>query len=412
MARIHAEIARDGPMHVRPVHGPRAVRPGRRLLPGGRRRGPGATGDFLTAPEAHPIFGAALSRGGRRRLGSARPAGAVSCSASTGPGPARSAVAILDGLRRERPGPRRRHPATSRSRSKPARLDALADRLARPATACADPRSTTSTAPDDPIDGRHPRQRGARRAADAPARRPRGRHLREVFVGSEDGAFVDVEAEPSTPALAARLDAEGVALADGQRAEVCLAARWLGRGGRPPVSARGVALLIDYGYPAARAVRPRPPARRDAPRVPPPPGPRRSVRPRRPPGPDRPRRRDRGGAGRRRGRPRPPRDDDPGRVPGRARDGGAAPGDPGRSGDDARGATSPSARRSCACSTRARWAASGSWPSGAAGPATDRPCAGSATASRADRRADRTAADRTGRHRTRTGIRRCTYCRP
>ena len=46
---------------------------------------------------------------------------------------------------------------------------------------------------------------------------------REVLVGSVDGAFVDVEADPSTPALLARLDAEGITLAEGQRAEVCLA---------------------------------------------------------------------------------------------------------------------------------------------------------------------------------------------
>jgi SAM-dependent MidA family methyltransferase len=74
--------------------------------------------------------------------------------------------------------------------------------------------------------------------------------LREVMVGSRDGAFVDVEAEPSTLALANRLAAENVTLAEGQRAEICLALDpWIAA-----VAAglgRGVLLLIDYGHPAA-----------------------------------------------------------------------------------------------------------------------------------------------------------------
>ena len=59
--------------------------------------------------------------------------------------------------------------------------------------------------------------------------------LLEILVGSDGDGFVDLEAPPTTPALAARLDAEGIALADGQRAEVCLAVDPLGcrRGGRP-----------------------------------------------------------------------------------------------------------------------------------------------------------------------------------
>jgi hypothetical protein len=47
--------------------------------------------------------------------------------------------------------------------------------------------------------------------------------LREILVDAEAGRFVDVEAEPTTPALAARLEAEGVELVEGQRAGVCLA---------------------------------------------------------------------------------------------------------------------------------------------------------------------------------------------
>jgi SAM-dependent MidA family methyltransferase len=53
----------------------------------------------------------------------------------------------------------------------------------------------------------------------------------------------------TTPALFVRLAAEGVSLADGQRAEVCLGLDgWLA--GAAAGLARGVLLLIDYGYPA------------------------------------------------------------------------------------------------------------------------------------------------------------------
>ena len=50
------------PDHLRPVHGARALRARPRLLPapGAGTRPAGA--DFLTAPEAHPIFGAAIGR--------------------------------------------------------------------------------------------------------------------------------------------------------------------------------------------------------------------------------------------------------------------------------------------------------------------------------------------------------------
>ena len=67
---------------------------------------------------------------------------------------------------------------------------------------------------------------------------------------SARGAFVDVEADPSTPALAARLADEGVTLADGQRAEICLAVDGWVAAAAAGVG-RGVLLLIDYGYPAA-----------------------------------------------------------------------------------------------------------------------------------------------------------------
>jgi SAM-dependent MidA family methyltransferase len=65
-----------------------------------------------------------------------------------------------------------------------------------------------------------------------------------------DGRLADVAGPPSTPALEARLAAEGITLAEGQLAEICLAAdAWVAAaaGGL----AKGLLLLIDYGHPAA-----------------------------------------------------------------------------------------------------------------------------------------------------------------
>jgi len=78
----------------------------------------------------------------------------------------------------------------------------------------------------------------------------RGDRVVELAVrldGDED--FVEVETEPTTPALAERLAAEGVELADGQTAEVCLALDdWIAAAAAP--LRQGVLLLIDYGAPA------------------------------------------------------------------------------------------------------------------------------------------------------------------
>jgi SAM-dependent MidA family methyltransferase len=60
-----------------------------------------------------------------------------------------------------------------------------------------------------------------------------------------EGAFTTVEAEPTTPALAARLDAECETLADGQVTEICLALdEWLASATRH--LSRGIVILIDY----------------------------------------------------------------------------------------------------------------------------------------------------------------------
>ena len=75
-----------------------------------------------------------------------------------------------------------------------------------------------------------------------------------------DGRFVDVLADPTTPALAERLASEGVVLADGQDAEIRLAdGLWMDEVARD--LGRGHVLVIDYGAPAAELYDP---ARRPA----------------------------------------------------------------------------------------------------------------------------------------------------
>jgi SAM-dependent MidA family methyltransferase len=77
-----------------------------------------------------------------------------------------------------------------------------------------------------------------------------GRGLAEVFVAIADDRLVDAAGPPSSPALEARLTAEGITLAEGQQAEICLAADpWVA--GAAGGLATGLLLLIDYGHPAA-----------------------------------------------------------------------------------------------------------------------------------------------------------------
>lgn len=75
----------------------------------------------------------------------------------------------------------------------------------------------------------------------------RERGLRELYVTSQDGQFVEVEDAVSSPAIAARFQEEEVQLAEGQRADVCLELEpWLQDAAA--VLERGFVLTIDYGH--------------------------------------------------------------------------------------------------------------------------------------------------------------------
>jgi SAM-dependent MidA family methyltransferase len=78
----------------------------------------------------------------------------------------------------------------------------------------------------------------------------RGGVLRELQVGLDaEGRFIEVEADPSTPALAQRLDGLGVRLGEGHRAEVNLGlGAWFDQAAA--ALARGYLLAVDYGHEA------------------------------------------------------------------------------------------------------------------------------------------------------------------
>ena len=74
--------------------------------------------------------------------------------------------------------------------------------------------------------------------------------LREMFVGLDgSGEFVEVSNEPSSPAIDQYFQEQGIALDEGQQAEVCFeACDWMERAGRS--LQRGFVLTIDYGHEA------------------------------------------------------------------------------------------------------------------------------------------------------------------
>ncbi len=79
--------------------------------------------------------------------------------------------------------------------------------------------------------------------------------LQEVYVAWGDDGPVEVLGAPSTPELLAYFDRLGIRLAEGNRAEVNLTApRWMSQ--VAGTLAKGFAITVDYGYPAAELYAP------------------------------------------------------------------------------------------------------------------------------------------------------------
>jgi SAM-dependent MidA family methyltransferase len=238
--RIRDEIAASGPMPFARFMEIALYDPDGGYYRSAEAR-PGRAGDFLTAPELHPIFGELLAKAVEQVWdGLGRPDPFV--VAEYGAGDGALAEPMLADLRAT--------PVWASLRYVPVdiderRLTSLRDRLS--AAGLAD---RLALAPDRPFDGLVI----ANEVLDAlPVHRVRRRDegLRELAVEVDvAGALTEVEIEPTTPRISERLDAEGIRLEDGQTAEVCLELdRWIAE--VAGLLRRGLLLVIDYGAIAA-----------------------------------------------------------------------------------------------------------------------------------------------------------------
>jgi len=210
-------------------------------------------GDFLTAPELHPIFGAALARqvaDAWERMGEPSPFTLVEYGAGAGT----LALAILAGLRDDG------SPLAEALAYAPIELNRhrLAELRARASAA-----GLTVVDPAGPDDRPAAGVVLANEFLDAlpvhllEVRDGRPREVR-VTVGP-DGALGEALDEPANPALREqleRLGRWGIALVEGQRLEVRPAVEaWAREVGRR--LAAGLVLVVDYGAPAADLYGPR-----------------------------------------------------------------------------------------------------------------------------------------------------------
>jgi SAM-dependent MidA family methyltransferase len=239
---IRSEIAAAGPMTFARFMEIALYDPERGYYRGAVAR-PGRGGDFLTAPEAHPIFGRAIARFVDdlwRALG--RP-GRLTLR-EHGAGDGALAEALLAGLDADG------SPALEAVRYRVVEVELARTAAVRVRLEAAGRAGILESDDGGPIEGLVI----ANEVLDAlPTQRVvvREGELREILVGIDpEGGLIDVEAAPTTPLLARRLADEAVVLAEGQHAEICLAVdAWIDR-----VAAglgRGAVLLIDYGHPAA-----------------------------------------------------------------------------------------------------------------------------------------------------------------
>jgi SAM-dependent MidA family methyltransferase len=242
VARIREAIRRDGPMPFARFMELALYDPDGGYYRGATER-PGRSGDFLTAPELHPVFGAALASGIVdiwERLGRPDPFVIREHGAGTGA----LAEAVLGELAATA------SPLLGSVHYQPIEVDPRREAAFRDHLEGAGFGDAVQPASATPIDG----VVIANEVLDAlPVHRvrQRGEDLRELAVDVDaDGALIEVEIEPTTSAIGARLAAEGVRLVDGQTAEMGLAQdAWIA--GAAAGLRRGILLIIDYGAPAS-----------------------------------------------------------------------------------------------------------------------------------------------------------------
>jgi SAM-dependent MidA family methyltransferase len=201
-------------------------------------------GDYYTSVDVHPIFGRLLARQFAEMwelLGAPRPFVVAEAAAGVG----RLAGHILDFSARELPAfyAALEYVAVERSR---ARRDEHGARLAahiaagRVSSGAELPRAISAGCifSNELLDA-------------LPAHRVvvQNNALQEILVGFDGDQFVEVIADPSTPALEQYFREQGIVLEEGQQAEVCFeACDWIENAGR--ALDRGFVLSIDYGHEA------------------------------------------------------------------------------------------------------------------------------------------------------------------
>jgi SAM-dependent MidA family methyltransferase len=244
--KIRAEIALSGPMTFARFMAIALYDPEHGYYRSATER-PGRAGDFLTAPETHPIFGAAVARQLDevwRRLD--RPGRFVLREYGAGSGTL--AATILAGLRSDGSGlvDAISYEPVEINAHRQAQIDARLGPLAQAAAGVGSPSSS------GPRPARFVGAALANEFLDAlPVHRVEQRdgRLWERLVEWDDasGQLREQPSQPSTPALAARLARDGVTLVEGQVAEICLEVEpWLAE-----VAAdleRGLVVIIDYGH--------------------------------------------------------------------------------------------------------------------------------------------------------------------
>ncbi|MFN3337096.1 MAG: class I SAM-dependent methyltransferase [Thermomicrobium sp.] len=201
----------------------------------------GRCGDYLTAPEAHPIFGWVIARQ-LWELWDLLDRPAPFMLIEYGPGTGTLALSLFEYLARTAPDflERLRYRPVEVSRSA---FDALVDRLVDRGFA-----SLLTLEQYDAVTG----VVLANEVVDAlPVHRVcwHKDQLWELFVDWDGERLVEVFGPPSTGELAHWLERLGVQLREGQTTELCLAmVDWVEDVAR--VLARGYVLVLDYGYPA------------------------------------------------------------------------------------------------------------------------------------------------------------------
>ncbi len=238
VARIREEIETGGPITFARFMERALYEPGH----GYYRRaaaGPGRAGDFLTAPEAHPLFGAAVGRLLEQAwLAMGRPTPFTVTEPGAGTG--MLAAGLLGGLRDLG------SPLFEAIRYRPVEVEAA--RLAAVRARLIEDGLAERLHPEPPGSSGETGAVVANELLDAlPVHRVIRRQgsLRELLVGVRDRAFVHVEAELTDPRLAARLEAEQVEIDEGQVTEVCLAIEpWLAEA--TAHLTRGIVVLVDY----------------------------------------------------------------------------------------------------------------------------------------------------------------------